>query len=259
MKPIKRGCGERSAGSVYGMCPTSPTGTPVWNFLLDPPVPYHEGLFRGIKFAQDEALGDGWDNGSILLIDWIGAEAYPTLACWVEEVRRFGMSRKFPASFPLERLAGKEVWLAVIHKRAVHEWETALEDGPAYANCKRANSDSFAWHYPRCVYHSWGTAMRFHEDTGGTQVPFVNMGWADGVDDQRMGYWMGFWPWDAVVKREDELMLYDLIEQVRLLPQCTFAPGVFGVFPIKHFEAIKHIPDKCKVAKSGLEVQIVDD
>jgi hypothetical protein len=258
MKPIKRGCGERDAGGVYGMCPQSPTGRPVWSYLLDPPQPYHEGQFRGIKFAPEEMSGEEWVN-DVLLMDWIGAEAYATAASWTEETRRFGMSRKFPATFPFERLAGKRVWLAVIHKRAIHEWEIepTPENGPDYVLCKTPIENQ-GEHFHKCVYHSWGTALRFHDDASSTQVPWIDMEWMGG-EYRGPGCWRGFYPWDVMTRPEDELMFADLIEQVCLLPQCDFAPGVFGVFPIKHFEVIKYIPDGCKVDQSGPDAIIVDE
>ena len=87
------GCGERTPGGVYIECGLSPVGRPFEDFLVDPPLALPHGLGSEAlankpQFWTDPAMG------TVHLVIWIGADHYPYLADFVEEARRFGISRK---------------------------------------------------------------------------------------------------------------------------------------------------------------------
>jgi len=88
--PVLRGCGTRCRGGLYAECGMGPNGSPVENFLMDPPVL--------LDFARIGVIPRGTHlverNGATHLFDWIGAESYPNVADFIEEVRRFGLSRR---------------------------------------------------------------------------------------------------------------------------------------------------------------------
>lgn len=95
--PVVRGCGERSPGGLYVECGLSPVGRPFDDFLIDPPLPLLPGLdATGLankpRFVRDPA------DGTPHLVIWIGAEHYPYVSDFVEEARRFGISRKLSPS-----------------------------------------------------------------------------------------------------------------------------------------------------------------
>ena len=86
-----RGCGKRKDGGLYACCGLSPIpgmGTPVEDFIIDPPVPWTDGPFRGVQFRKSD---DGVD-----MIIWVGAENYPTVPDFVEEGRAMGFCKRIP-------------------------------------------------------------------------------------------------------------------------------------------------------------------
>jgi hypothetical protein len=90
---VLRGCGERSPGAVYIECALSPVGRPFEDFLLDPPLPVPPGLGADALANKPQFWTDP-ASGTVHLLIWIGAEHYPYLPDFVEESRRFGISRK---------------------------------------------------------------------------------------------------------------------------------------------------------------------
>src|SRR5690348_5495396 len=90
---VLRGCGERTPGGVYIECGLSPVGRPFEDFLLDPPLALPPGL-GAESLANKPQFWTDPATGTVHLVIWIGAEHYPYLADFVEEARRFGISRK---------------------------------------------------------------------------------------------------------------------------------------------------------------------
>lgn len=93
---VKRGCGTRKQGAVYAECGNSRNGKPVEAFLLCPPVVVDEKALGispiGVKLIE----GNVWD--------WVGSQYYPNVTDFIEEVRRFGMSRRLPKTFDFAKL-----------------------------------------------------------------------------------------------------------------------------------------------------------
>ena len=89
--PCVRGCGRRKAGGIYLSLGTRAGGTPIWEFLLDPPVPYEGEKFRGLLTAPDE-VREAWSRDDVLLLDMVSAEDYPSAPSLIEEIRRFGLA-----------------------------------------------------------------------------------------------------------------------------------------------------------------------
>jgi hypothetical protein len=90
---VLRGCGERTPGGVYIECGLSPVGRPFEDFLLDPPLALPAGLGSEALPNKPQFWTDSATD-TVHLVIWIGAEHYPYLADFVEEARRFGISRK---------------------------------------------------------------------------------------------------------------------------------------------------------------------
>jgi hypothetical protein len=110
--PVKRGCGERVAGGVYSECGLSPNGRPLEDFLIDSPVPVPPSLPitpMGVQLIERE--------GAWHILDWVGSEHYPNVADFVEEVRRFGMSRRLPKNLDWSKLTPASRHL-LVHARA---------------------------------------------------------------------------------------------------------------------------------------------
>lgn len=114
--PVERGCGRRKRGGIYGECSLSPWGKPLEDFLVDPPVPVDpDGLGLtpiGVTLLDDPA------TGATHLLDWVGEEHYPNVADVLEEIRRFGLSRRLSRTLDFARLDAHSRIL-LVHRRAL--------------------------------------------------------------------------------------------------------------------------------------------
>jgi hypothetical protein len=113
---VLRGCGVRRQAGIYAECPTSPDGRPIEDFLVDPPQPIQAAALgvtpRGVKLVEV--------FGACQVIDWVGAEYYPNVADYVEEVRRLGASRRLAGNLDFSRLTARSR-LVLVHQRAFIE------------------------------------------------------------------------------------------------------------------------------------------
>lgn len=128
MPNVVRGCGTRIAGGVYLEVTQGPGGSPVEFFLQDPPrpIPFGLGLSPiGVHFVQEESTGL-WH-----VFDVVGSEHYPNVTDFVEEVRRYGVSRRIARTAEFEKL-GPGSRLVLLHQRAIlGEPMTYLDTVPA--------------------------------------------------------------------------------------------------------------------------------
>lgn len=109
-----RGCGHsRVAGGIYCVSNLSPTGKPIEFFLQDPPLvvnPRDFGLSAvGVKLIERQGVYHIWD--------WVGSKFYPNVADFVEEVRRFGLSRRISNAVSFRKLTMKSR-IILLHSRA---------------------------------------------------------------------------------------------------------------------------------------------
>lgn len=237
-----RGCGKRIKGGLYLCTETSPFGTPVWDFLQDPPRPYTWGKFQGVKIAPDDMMV-GWGDDKILLLDMVGMEFYPTVAEFVEETRRMGLSRRIPATFDFSKLAGKQVYLGLIHWRAIPRWKHQPLAALDFKFCQHRDHEMGGvdiGHYPECVYHSWVLSPRHHDLVLG----LVPTAWGD------------FDPTN-VIAGEDR----DVVRELMLgAPEVEgYEPGLFGVFPIHSIDAVGYIPDSTNVQEGRIPVGVTNE
>jgi hypothetical protein len=114
--PGERGCGQRKCGGIYGECGLSPWGKPLEDFLMDPPVavdPTDLGISPiGVTLIDDPA------TGATHILDWVGEEHYPNVCDALEEVRRFGLSRRLSRTLDFGRLDANSRIL-LVHRRAL--------------------------------------------------------------------------------------------------------------------------------------------
>ncbi len=107
---MTRGCGKRKAGGLYVCTGLSPFGTPIEEFIIDPALPYEGEPFRApIIFKKD-----GTDH----LLCWVGAENYHYASDFVEEARRFGISKRIPNNFPIDKLTPGSM-MFLVHPKAL--------------------------------------------------------------------------------------------------------------------------------------------
>jgi hypothetical protein len=114
---LVRGCGTRQPGGAYLVTALGEKGTPLENLILDPPVRVEAGPLGlatvGMVLARDR-------DDHALVLDWVGAEHYPNVADFVEEVALFGSSRRVPTTFDFATL-GPGAQHLLVHPRAFVE------------------------------------------------------------------------------------------------------------------------------------------
>jgi hypothetical protein len=123
--PVARGCGQRKKGGIYAECGLNPYGTPVEHFVFDPPVPADLqalGLTHvGVRLLERE--------GTTHLADYVGEEHYPNVCDFIEETRRFGLSRRLPKTLDFPQLTPQSRIL-LLHRKA---W---IENANDYCNAR---------------------------------------------------------------------------------------------------------------------------
>ena len=110
---LLRGCGERKRGGIYAECGLSPWGVPIEHFLVDPPQVVDAGALGlasiGVKLIEM--------HGALHVFDIVGAEHYPNVADFVEEVRVMGASRRLAKTLDFAKLTADSK-LVLLHRRA---------------------------------------------------------------------------------------------------------------------------------------------
>ena len=107
---VPRGCGERVPGGVYAECGLSRGGRPLEEFLIDPPLPIPSGLdlinktqLWQRRLSTGEPVLDGEDLPVYDVLMWVGAEHYEYCCDYIEEVKRYGASRRLNPNLDLSR------------------------------------------------------------------------------------------------------------------------------------------------------------
>lgn len=117
VKGLVRGCSTRVAGGAYATMGLSDRGHPLECFMADLPRPVTNADYvsLGLSSIGVKAIEI---KGVMHLFDIIGQEHYPSVADFLEEARRFGISRRLPPQLPWERI-GTSSRLVVLHRRAI--------------------------------------------------------------------------------------------------------------------------------------------
>jgi hypothetical protein len=116
---VERGCGYREQGGAYVECGLDEDGAPVEEFLIDPPVEYEPDTKIGQELVKR--------HGTVHVFDWIGSTHYPYTADFVEEVRRYGLSRRISTNLDVSRFSA-DSRIICIHARARFE---GVDEDPA--------------------------------------------------------------------------------------------------------------------------------
>lgn len=123
---VARGCGaSRTVGAIYAECPLSARGLSLEYCLVDPPIPVdckELGITQvGVKLVER--------NGVWHIMDWVGSAHYNNVADYVEEVRRFGLSRRLATNLDFKKLTSQSRIL-LLHSRAY------IYNYDEYKNCE---------------------------------------------------------------------------------------------------------------------------
>jgi len=131
--PVERGCGDREPGGVYAESGLSPYGRPLEEFLLDPPIAVPDGLDlinkpqlwqRTVAAGEPVCDADGCPVYDLLI--WVGQEHYPYCPDFIEELRRYGASRRLNPNLDLSLLS-RTSRMILVHPRARNlAWQTQM-------------------------------------------------------------------------------------------------------------------------------------
>ena len=145
-----RGCGKRKPGGVYICTKLSPYGVSLEELIVDPPEAYDGGKFRvPIIFEKNEKNH---------LLFWVGKEFYPFPSDFIEEVRRFGASKRVPVDFPVQKLSVGSL-MFFVHSLAIIKNHDVLPPPPLCP--KRMKSHLSKETY--CLGHSYQVAPANYE------------------------------------------------------------------------------------------------
>lgn len=115
--PVERGCGTRTEGGIYAEVGMGAEGFPLECFLCDPPVRIEEGIP-----VSTQGVTTVVKNGITHILDRIGSQHYPTVTSFLEEVRRFGVSRKIPRNFDFSQLQEGSCILLIHERGYISNW-----------------------------------------------------------------------------------------------------------------------------------------
>ena len=97
----RRGCGYRQPGGAYFAVPLGPGGRPLEEFLIDPPVVIDNPARLGLASVGVTLIER---DGVTHVLDVVGREHYPTVASFIDEARRLGISRRAPRTIDFTRI-----------------------------------------------------------------------------------------------------------------------------------------------------------
>jgi len=242
-----RGCGTRIAGGIYAVCPMGKGGRPVEEFLFDPPLTLPERLNLAPQGVAVLPRSEDDTSAPVThLADWVGSKYYPNVADFIEEVRRFGLSRRLPRSLDFTSF-GVESRIFLVHSRAIlvhpERYRPEASEGVCAFHCPKQESS-----------HEEGATMcagMWWEDVdGGTPVE---------NDDEATA-----WAENRLVMRSMESFSYEGMRRPDGVRGSAIA-GFFASFPIfgievvrdrnkgKHEQALEHLKD------CPLDVDLVDE
>lgn len=213
---VKRGCGTRVAGGIYAECPLSANGRPLEDFLMDPPVvidPTQLGVTPvGVTLVERKGV---WH-----IVDWVGSEHYLNVADFLEEVRRFGMSRRLPRTLDFSKL-GPGSRQMLVHSRA------HIENHAAYY------TDTVTNDRVKCPKN-----LPLHHANPTTGQP---------PDQMCAGLWWedvegGEGPWDANDSRSVQRAMPSFTYNARKRPdgvEPVYKLAIFASFPIANIAVIR--------------------
>ena len=135
----QRGCGFRTAGSIYATAKTSLLGAPLEYFTFCPPWVVYDINEIGLA-AQGVLIREGTPYGREGVWDlWalVGVSGYPYATDFWKEGSHFGFSWKVPKTSPIKLLT-KESRMIFVHSRAyIDNFEELYKKRLALRDCPR--------------------------------------------------------------------------------------------------------------------------
>ena len=243
--PGGRGCGTRDAGGTYLALGIGAGGTlHVEDLILDPVKIWPGPWQRGFKILPNKR---GWNDVGI----FISKEDYPSLWDFVEETRRFGISRKVPPTFPFEQLTPGKSNMVFIHAHGSPRFDYHIESDLSLPikGCKFFLENKELWartdygYHPlvetqtKCTFAHQHLAGRLHNCSYDENGKFI-------VEMPSFTY-EGYWP---------------LIKPEKGFDDMTWDVAAFMVAPLTHVEMPKKVNKGSanRANRAGYEVIVTD-
>jgi len=233
--PVQRGCGTRKSGGVYFETGLDPNGQPIEYFLCDPPILVDDWHLSavGVQFIERDGITH--------ILDWVGAKHYPNVADFLEEVKRFGLSRRLSSSLDFSRISAR-TRILLVHQRA---WINNFQDYKTW-NCPK----NLPGHHPEVLTQEPETSKRmcagvwWGDIEGGTTPKAKRL---DGVGSDR----------DV----ERQMPSFSYLAQKRpetVKPQ--YRPAIFASFPCSRLVVVKgnHEKNLEKARRANVVLEEVD-
>lgn len=159
-----RGCGFRDIGACYLAFGIGPGGRPIEEFIIDPVLPWPSSFQRGFKIIP---ASSGINHVAI----FVGEAYYASLWTFIEEARRFGISRKVPPTFPFHQLTPGRSMMFFIHPKACPKPGTtpySLDRDPHHPlkGCKFYKEDQEVWEKNPIEFAGWHPSVRTKKEEG---------------------------------------------------------------------------------------------
>jgi hypothetical protein len=136
---VQRGCGFRTAGSIYATAKTSLLGAPLDYFTFCPPWVIYDINEIGLA-AQGVLIREGTSYGRKGIWDlWalVGAEGYPNATDFWMEASHFGFSWKVSKKSPIYLLSKKSRMIFVHSRAYIDNFEEPYKKRLGLRDCPR--------------------------------------------------------------------------------------------------------------------------
>lgn len=250
---MQRGCGFRVKGGIYLCTGLSEDGSPIEDFLVDPPT-IIDATKLGLSPIGMKIIKRG-DTYHIL--DWVGSEYYPNVADFIEEARRYGTSRRAPSTLDFSKLGPGSRHLYVHGKAGIVN----------YPDYRKAISDAdesqimATWAGGRCPkrkHDFFESPDEFSERGKGDQC--LGWCWQDIEGGKPSRNFLSDPEWDRprrVVRVMPSLYYYGYSRPADITPEYT--PAIFMSLPITSIQIVKGGNDeKAKEVASKAQLPLLE-
>lgn len=236
MATVTRGCGDRQKGGCYLEVPLSKHGLPLEHFLCCPPITVDANELGispiGVKLVER--------SGAWHVLDWVGKQYYPNVADFVEETRRFGISRRVPKNLDFKKLTS-ESRLILLHERA---WHNNFAHFKNLLPCPKDMEGHIVYHEKTPALPEMCISLWWQDLEGGEKL--------EGEEDSRsVRRVMPSFEYNGFSPPEDVKQEYQL--------------AIFGSFPIPRIVVINdpesntHVDSLAKAQAANIPVRLVDE
>lgn len=163
-----RGCGTRVPGGTYLCTGQGFGGSPIEKFIIDPPILAPMEFQRGFKIIKLPKY-----NHSDVLI-FVGKSFYKSPWDFIEESRKFGISRKVSRTFPFDKLTPSKSRMLFVHSKGYPYFDYELNRIEKPKDCKFKQDEIKGWHSDHirkgtlecsaCTYSHQDLAVYLHKD-----------------------------------------------------------------------------------------------